>query len=222
MFKAFQNLGRIEPQFDAANPSKRVDQFAVAPFVKVRSDGPLFNTLTAHLVFNVMGKGPRMDWIFDAERTSDGNFDMTRVFNRKTEFDERPKFVIGPAFMAYMDFIAHTAIFAQLPNINHHRSFYALRLKQYELLDGSNGRRDMRSELKTALEQYLADYPQACTSVRKKRTSNTAANEKEIVITDEEVLDWATGPTGGSAPIPPPPPPADSAGGGGGSGSGSG
>ena len=58
MFKAFQNLGRIEPQFDAADPSKRVYQFAVAPFVKVRSDGPLFNTLTAHLVFNVIGKGP--------------------------------------------------------------------------------------------------------------------------------------------------------------------
>ena len=52
MFKAFQNLGRIEPQFDAADPSKRVYQFAVAPFVKVRSDGPLFNTLTAHLVFS--------------------------------------------------------------------------------------------------------------------------------------------------------------------------
>ena len=38
MFKAFQNLGRIEPQFDAADPRKRVYQFAVAPFVKVRSD----------------------------------------------------------------------------------------------------------------------------------------------------------------------------------------
>ena len=107
---------------------------------------------------------------------------------------------MGPRFMALLDYYVATSIYGGIPSAKDYRGFFELRAKQYGVLTGVGGSRDMRKELQTVLEDYLNRFPFKIAQVRRARRSGSTFATSEVVdLTEEELRDgFATGPAGGA------------------------
>jgi hypothetical protein len=201
-FKLLQNTGRIVPLFD--KDGKQVDLLAQDTFAQHTVDSPMFNILTGYFFFNAMAKGPRMADIFVAEieQRADGTYSMSKIFEKRviTSTGEKGEYLLGPRFMALLDFYVATSIYGGIPAAQDHRGFFELRARQYGVMTGVDGSRDMRKELQTVLEDYLNRFPFKIAQVRRARKSGSSFATPEVVdLTEEELRDgFATGPAGGA------------------------
>lgn len=157
---ALQNLGRYAPAIDTdGNP---VNLLSAAPYGtgRVTAHSPLFNDITALVFARVMGKMPRMDYVLAKIVCNGGVHKLDEVFNLKAMNEKgEGEFLVGPKFAALMDFIVSTCLWAQLPQLAQHRPFYDRRVQLYTALDGKDGRKDMRKELKAVLEAFFDRHP---------------------------------------------------------------
>lgn len=187
--KALQNLGRYEPAVDGAG--KPMDLLAAAPYGtdRVTPESPLFNPFTGLIFVRVMAKVPRMDHLLDTIVRVGDKHNLDAVFDLKVlDTEGHEVYLIGPEFVALMDFVVSTCLWAQLPQLAAHRPFYNRRVALYAALDGKNGHLDMRGELKAVLEEFFDCHPQHAKSMRrsKKRSVHTAA---EIVDLSQDDID---------------------------------
>ena len=133
---------------------------------------------------------------------SNGTHNMTKVFARRviTSTGEKGEHLLGPRFMALLDFYVATSIYGGIPAAQDHRGFFELRARQYGVMTGVDGSRDMRKELQTVLEDYLNRFPFKIAQVRRARKLGSSFATPEVVdLTEEELRDgFATGPAGGA------------------------
>ena len=159
--RALQNMGRYAPAVDP--DGKPVDLLSTAPYgtERVNAHSPLFNAFTGLVYARVMAKIPRMDHLLTKIVRSVEGHNMDGVFDLKAMNAEgEGEYLLGPEFVALMDFIVSTCLWAQLPLLAPHRPFYDRRVQLYTALDGKDGRLDMRKELKAVLEAFFDRHPQ--------------------------------------------------------------
>ena len=138
--------------------------------LQVRAGAPLFNDAYCYMYLNYLCKTQTIHSALYVPSPCDKEghvFDAT--FNA-TAADGRP--VLDCRLLAWLDYAIGTCLHANMTEITKLRgSIYDAKLGLYELLNGKDGRRDWRAELKAALEQYVVKYPQALAKVRARRVS---------------------------------------------------
>jgi hypothetical protein len=189
---ALQNMGRYAPTIGTdGNP---VDLLSAAPFgtERVTPHSPLFNAFTALVYARVMAKIPRMDFLLaKIVRTGEGH-KMDEVFNLEAMNEKgEGEFLVGPKFVALMDFIVSTCLWAQLPLLAPHRPFYDRRVQLYTALDGKDGRKDMRKELKAVLEAFFDRHPQLAKPTNRPMKRVVAHAGETVMLTQAEIEQFA-------------------------------
>ena len=196
-FKAFQSISRAEP----GSPL-----FEAFDLDMIKGTNPLFNHITGLIYTNVACKIPRMEDLLLLIETTDGHHNMDKVFELQVT-DENGALVhlLGPSFWAYMDFAIATCIWAQLPCLVEHRSFYLRRRALYTALDGENGRRNMRTELQEVLEAFFDRHPHLAKPSSRKVKSGPSPARQQVDLTEADIEEWATSPAKvlgtGSSPL---------------------
>ena len=185
-----QNIGRFVLKKDSAGA--QINNLEKAPYLVVDSGDILFNDVTCYGIFNCMGKIQRNDWIFGAECVN-GKHSLNKVFDLKIYLLEGQwEYQLNAGFMALHDFYAATSIYAEMAMSKQKRGFFNLRKAQYAKLDGKDGRRDWRAELKAVLEDYLDRFPEVLTQVKRRKI---CCEKIPDAIVTGDMHKWATGPS---------------------------
>ena len=190
--KALQNMGRYEPAVDASG--KPINLLAAAPYGtdRVTGESPLFNVFTAYMFVRVMTKIPRLDYMMEGITRDGDKHNLDKVFDIKVlNAKGHEVYLIGPEFVALMDFAVSTCIWAQLPLLAPHRPFYDRRVALYAALDGKDGRLDMRAELKAVLEEFFDSHPQHAKFVRRLQRKSAPTGDTIVDLTEEEINAFA-------------------------------
>ena len=80
------------------------------------------------------------------------------------------EFLINEAFVAMLDFYVATSLSVLASDAEALRPFYDERVVIYQALDGNEGRKCWRKELRDQLAEWLQDFPE-CASKKKGRLS---------------------------------------------------
>ena len=191
--KALQNFSRYEPVLDqAGNP---VDLLSAEPYGtdRVTKHSPLFNAFTGLLYTRVMAKIPRMEHLLTKIVRSGSKHKMDAVFDLKVMTAEgQGAYLIGPEFVALMDFIVCTCLWAQIPQLAPYRPFYERRVKLYAALDGKDGRLDMRAVLKAQLEAFFDRYPHHAKVVIRGMPKRSVCEAGSVQVSEVDIEEFAT------------------------------